>query len=52
MTPPASRDALLRFLTVAAFAALLVSPVGLSGAVLFAIAAVTTARAASQPGRE
>ncbi len=51
MRPPASRDGLLRFLTVAAFAVLLVSPVGLAGAVLFAMAAVTTARAARLAAR-
>jgi conjugal transfer pilus assembly protein TraD len=46
MRPPSSRDALLRFLTVAAFAALLVSPTGLAGAMLFATAAVSAVRAA------
>ncbi|HEX4282937.1 MAG TPA: hypothetical protein VHZ27_19360, partial [Solirubrobacteraceae bacterium] len=51
MRPPASQDGLLRFLTVVAFAALLVSPVGLAGAVLFAMAAMTTARAARLAAR-
>ena len=44
MRPPASWDGLRRFLTVATFAALLVSPIGLGGALLFAIAAVSAVR--------
>ncbi|HUA04310.1 MAG TPA: helicase HerA-like domain-containing protein [Solirubrobacteraceae bacterium] len=46
MRPPTSRDALVRFLTVAAFGALLVSPIGPTGAVLFAVAAVAAVRVA------
>jgi conjugal transfer pilus assembly protein TraD len=44
--PPASRDALLRFLAVAAFAVLMVSPAGPAAAALLAIAAVGAVRAA------
>ena len=45
MRSPASRDALLRFLTVAAFAVLMVSPAGPAAAALVAIAAVGAVRA-------
>jgi conjugal transfer pilus assembly protein TraD len=49
--PLASRDALLRFLTVAAFAALMGSPAGPAAAALFAVTAVTAVRAARGAAR-
>ncbi len=51
MRTQTSRDALRRFLTVAAFAALMVSPAGPAAAVLFAIAAVVAVRAVGAVGR-
>ena len=51
MRPPASHDALVRFLTVVAFAALMVSPAGPAAAALVAIAAVSAVRAARGAAR-
>jgi conjugal transfer pilus assembly protein TraD len=48
---PTSRDALLRFLTVALFAALMVSPAGPAAAALLAIGAVSAVRAARAVAR-
>ena len=45
MRTPARPDGLRRFVTVAVFAALLVSPIGPTGALLFAVAAVCAVRA-------